>query len=160
MDQSNTPVTPSVAACMIQLMGEMEERRREIEAALAYSGGTHNYDDVVIAVIQGRLFWMALPQNTFMLTEIIEFPREKHYHVFLAGGNLTEIYRAHERLVIAARLAGCQKVTLGGRRGWIKALAKLGWREYHTSAALDLEPEQPNERAIWRQQDAEDRHGS
>src|SRR3546814_5288752 len=58
-------------------------------AALSFSGGTHTYDDVVEGVNTGRyVFWPG--PNSAVITEIIEYPRQRTLHFFLAGGNRSE----------------------------------------------------------------------
>lgn len=144
-DQCNRAVTPSLANQLIEVLNQIEERRPQIEAALYYADGTHTYDDIVSMVLTGRLFWSALDKKSFTLAEILEYPRQRHYHIFLAGGDLDVIRAAQSALINAAILAGCTKLTLGGRRGWIKALHQLGWREQCTVVALDLSAERVNE---------------
>lgn len=143
--QCNRPVTPSVAQSMIALMQQIEERRTQVEAALGHADGTHSYDDIVCMVIAQRLTWWPLDKSSFMLTEVISYPQQSHYHVFLAGGDLDVIRATQPDLINAAKLAGCSKLTLGGRRGWVKALHQLGWVEHCTVMALDLSAEQEHE---------------
>lgn len=132
---------PSVAAQWMDILSQMEARRDLIEAALHYTGGTHIYDDVVSMVMQGRLFWRVLP-NSFMIFEVMEYPRQRHLHGFLAGGKLEEIKAAQNDVIELARLAGCTTITLGGRRGWVKALQQEGWKESCVTIALTV-PSQP-----------------
>lgn len=143
-DSSNSPVTPTLADHVAELMKQMLDRKHMIEAALAYAEGTHTFDDIVAMVLQNRLYWMALP-NSFIITEIVTYPRMKHLNGFLAGGDLEEIRKQQYRLIEAAQLAGCSAITLSGRRGWVKALRDLGWRESHTSIVLDVQPYAENE---------------
>lgn len=139
-DQSSTPVTPDAAQAVIDLLTEVQMRRPQIERALAHAQGTHTFNDIVWMVMQGRVRWWCLP-NSFLLTEVIEYPQQKHFHVFLAGGNLNEIKGTQPFLVDAARLAGCSAITLTGRRGWIKALLDLGWNEKATTVAFPIPTE-------------------
>ena len=108
-------------------MNELERCRVWIEAALEYSGGTHLYEDIVEAVIEGRMqLWPA--KNSCWVTEITAFPRKKVLHVFLAGGELDEILEMHEYVVQWAIEQGCESMTLTGRKGWVKALKNKGWK--------------------------------
>lgn len=140
-DQSNSPVAPQDAATStIALMQSMLARRLYIENALAYTEGTHTFDDLVVMVLQGRLLWWPLP-SSFMLTEIVTYPQTKHLNVFLAGGELNEIRATQDQLIMLARMQGCQALSLSGRRGWVKALEKQGWKESHTAMLLPIEDE-------------------
>lgn len=137
----NSPVTPNgfeIFERFKELAQSMSDRRADIASALHFTQGTHTVDDIVVMVMTGRLLWWSLP-NSFIITEIITYPQTKHFHVFLAGGDLTEIKECVPRLAAAAKLNGCSQVTLSGRRGWINALKDLGWKESHTTASLVVE---------------------
>lgn len=151
-DQCNRPVTPSLALAVIEIMQGLEARRTQIEAALRYADGTHTYDDIVQMVLQNRLVWWPLDNSSFMLTEVISYPRQGHYHVFLAGGDLDTIRATQSDLINAAKLAGCSKLTLGGRRGWVKALHQLGWTEHCTVMGLDI-PAEHDDGQRWKPED-------
>jgi hypothetical protein len=108
-------------------MNELERCRGWIEDALEYSGGTHIYEDIVEAVIEGRMqLWPA--KKSCLVTEITAFPRKKVLHFFLAGGELDEILEMHEYVVQWAMKQGCESMTLTGRKGWVKALNSKGWK--------------------------------
>lgn len=137
------PVNKSLARRWIDVLDQIEDRRDLIEAALEYADGTHTYDDIVEMVMQGRLLWKCLP-NSFMIFEVVTYPRQRNLHVFLAGGNLQEIRDTQDELIELARLAGCTTITLSGRRGWVKALHDLGWEETCCTIALPVPQQTPN----------------
>ena len=98
-----------------------------IEAALAYSGGTHNIDDVFHAILEGRMqLWPT--EKGCLVTEILVYPRKKVLHIFLAGGELGQLTDMHEHVIKWAKQQECSALTLSGRRGWSKALEKFGWK--------------------------------
>jgi hypothetical protein len=101
----------------------LERLRHHVEAALEYSGGTHNFDDVAEMVEDYRLqLWPA--KNSVVLTEIIVYPRLKNLHYFLAGGDLDELSRMRPLIESWGKSVGCTRVTLAGRRGWAKTFLK------------------------------------
>lgn len=102
--------------------------RPQIESALAYSGGTHQYDDVAQMVAAGHAnFWPG--PASLAITETVQHPRQTILHYFLAAGNRREL-RAMEPVIGAwAREQGCTKATLVGRKGWQRSfMVDLGWR--------------------------------
>ena len=104
-------------------MTELQRCRQWIESALEYSGGTHLYEDVVTAVVEGKMqLWPA--EKSCLVTEITVFPRKKVLHVFLGGGNLEEIISMHDSVIEWAKDQGCESLTMTGRKGWSKALKK------------------------------------
>jgi len=102
---------------------QLERLRHHVEAALEYSGGTHDFEDVVQMVEDHRLqLWPA--KDSVVLTEIIVYPRLKNLHYFLAGGDLDELSRMRPLIESWGKSVGCTRVTLAGRRGWAKTFLK------------------------------------
>lgn len=108
-------------------MSIIDANRKHIEAALEYSGGTHNFDDVKQAIIEGRMQLWPAP-NSAAVTEIVEYARKKVLHVFLAGGDLAEVVDGIESVADWGRKQGCHSMTISGRKGWERVLDKHGFR--------------------------------
>jgi len=95
---------------------QLDRLRHHVEAALEYSGGTHDFEDVVQMVEDHRLqLWPA--KDSVVLTEIIDYPRLKNLHYFLAGGDLDELSKMRPLIESWGKTIGCTRVTLAGRRG-------------------------------------------
>jgi hypothetical protein len=100
--------------------------RHWIVDALEYAP-THTIEDVEIGLLTGLFtFWPA--SKSAALTEIHNYPRARHLHVFLAGGDLDELRGMVPMWQAHALALGCSKVTLCGRRGWERALKQQGWK--------------------------------
>ena len=94
-----------------------------IEAALEYSGGTHTLRDVLEALTKDLLqFWPG--SNSFLITELEQYPRKKNCHIFLAGGNLTELEQMLPKVEEWAKDQGCSALTLTGRFGWLRTFLR------------------------------------
>ena len=101
----------------------LERLRQHVEAALEYSGGTHQFEDVLEMVAKNQLqVWPAT--QSIVLTEIIVYPRLKNLHYFLAGGDLDELSRMRPMIESWGKSLGCTRVSLAGRRGWAKTFLK------------------------------------
>lgn len=108
-------------------MIDLSDYRKQIESALAYSGGTHVFEDVVQGVIEGRMqAWVN--GDSIAITEIIVFPRKKTLHGFLAAGNMREILEMVPSAAEWGRQMGCTSFTLAGRKGWQRVFGKRGWK--------------------------------
>jgi len=119
------------------LIEKMNDCREWIESALAYSGGTHDFRDVVDAVMTGHMqFWEA-PKGC-AITEVITFPKKKVLHIFLAAGEMQQIVDMDESAVEWAKSIGCDAVSIAGRRGWKKVLEHKGYEEQFTTLAKDI----------------------
>jgi hypothetical protein len=112
----------------IALISEMTRVRPFLEPALGYTNGTHDYIHLVEGALSGQ-FHIWPTENSAIVTEFHNFPKERHLHIFLAGGDLEEIKQLHDNVVQFAEAAGCQALTLTGRPGWIKALDDLGFSD-------------------------------
>jgi len=108
-------------------MIDLSEYREQIESALAYSGGTHTFEDVLQGVAEGRMqAWVN--NKSIAITEVIVFPRKKNLHGFLAAGNMREILEMVPSAAEWGRQLGCTGFTLAGRKGWQRVFGKRGWR--------------------------------
>lgn len=107
----------------------LEEARPQIEAALSYSGGTHNFNDVCEQITAGRLQFWPGPRSV-VVTEIIEYPRQRTLHFFLAGGHMAELEAMLPTILEWGRAQGCTSASLTGRKGWVRSFLKdEGWNE-------------------------------
>lgn len=107
----------------------LDDYRTQIEAALAYGGGSYTFDDVKQEVAENKLqFWPG--PNSVIVTTIVEYPREKVLSFFLAGGDLTELEAMVPQILEWGKMQGCTRASMIGRRGWEKTfLTKTGWNK-------------------------------
>lgn len=132
------PLEADVLEGVAHMVSEMQRLRHVMERALPYTHRTHEINDLVLLVLQGRArLWTTA--NSFCIVERVVYPRQVNYHVFLAGGDLDELRGLHEEVIVAAKADGAGAITLTGRRGWVKALAEWGWKEEYATMRLELE---------------------
>ena len=106
--------------------------RKMIEAALAHGNDTHGFNDIVNGVAdQNMQFWPM--ERSCLVTEVITYPNTRALHIFLAGGDLDEIRSIDETLMVFAKEANCEIISLSGRKGWVKALADLDYHLAHVT---------------------------
>jgi|EP01050_Picozoa_sp_SAG11_P000685 hypothetical protein len=116
---------------------ELERCKDWIEAALEYSGGTHEWSDIVEGIHSLRYqFWPA--EKGCAVTEIIMFPKKKIFHVFLAGGEMDQIVDMNDSAAQFAKAQGCDGMSIAGRKGWSRVLKNEGWTESFTTLAKEL----------------------
>ena len=115
-----------------QFKSEIDRCRPWIEAALEYSGGTHDFVDVAEGLYKGTMqLWPS--KKGCIVTEIVVYPRKKVLNIFLGGGELDQILDMHQDVIQWAKAQGCKALTMTGRFGWKKPLAKHGWEATHSS---------------------------
>lgn len=99
-----------------------------IERALREGGSTHTVEDVLRQIEAGKAqLWVR--DNALIVTEIHETPRASILHFWLATGKMEPVLELHREVMEWGRTQGCDRATLTGRRGWLRVLAGLGWRE-------------------------------
>ena len=106
----------------------IEEYRAQIERALVYSGGTHDFEDIVELVESGEAqFWPG--EDSAVVTQVVEYPRAKQLHVWVAAGNLAGLEAMVPEIEAWAKEQGCTGATMIGRPGWERTfLARMGWK--------------------------------
>lgn len=115
----------------------IEPYRSLIDQALAHAGGTHTFEDVLDQILLGEmLFWPG--EKSCMVTEIVQYPRKRGMHVFLAAGDLDEIKAMEPDLRLFAQKLKCDAISLAGRRGWARALKDIGFTEGHAIVVKDI----------------------
>ena len=61
-----------------------------------------------------------------MLTQLVRAP-EPHIHVWLGGGDLADLLALRPGVEAWARAHGAVAARINGRRGWTRALRRLGF---------------------------------
>tara|TARA_B110000444_G_C18686068_1_gene522028 strand:- start:429 stop:836 length:408 start_codon:yes stop_codon:yes gene_type:complete len=108
--------------------------RKMLVEALEHSGGSHTFQNIVDSVQQEVMqFWPM--EKSCLVTEVINYPNIKCLHIFLAGGDLQEIKSINNTLEFLCQEIGADYISLSGRRGWIKALADIGYELSHVTLA-------------------------
>jgi hypothetical protein len=107
---------------------EFQRCEQWIEDALEYSHGMFTIQDVFEDVMHGNAqFWPG--EKSAIITQIVDYPRKKAIHVFLAGGDMEEIQSMEPGVIEWAKSQGCEVITLTGRPGWTRTfLTKIGYK--------------------------------
>jgi hypothetical protein len=108
-------------------MLDFSRYRVQIQSALDYAGDTHTVDDVADMIAAGRAFLWPGPASV-IVTELVEHPRQKLLHFFLAAGVRRELAAMTPYILAWGRSQGCTRASLVGRKGWQRTFLKdTGW---------------------------------
>lgn len=80
-------------------------------------------DDVKAKLAENRA-WFWPGERSAAVSEILD---GRDFHIWLAAGDLRELLEIEQSAEIHARAIGCERMTLIGRRGWDRVLAKRGY---------------------------------
>ena len=116
-------------------ISEIDKCKDWIEGALKYSGGTHDYADIIRGIKQNKMqLWPAM--DACLVTEIFTFPKLKCLNVFLGGGNLETLKDMHDSVEAFGKMMGCKKVTISGRKGWVRVFK--GFKPLHQTIVKEI----------------------
>lgn len=116
---------------------EAEKVTKWIEDALAYSHGTHDLLDILNGIKEGQYqLWEG--ERGCIVTEVLQYPKKKVFHVFLGGGDMDQLTDMHSSVIAFAKQLGCKELTMSGRVGWSRALKKHGWEHAHTTLYKEI----------------------
>lgn len=123
-------------------MLDLTAHRSQIEAALAYAGGTHTFEDIRAGVEAGSLQYWPGPRSV-IVTAVEDYPRKRALHFFLAGGDIAELEEMYPMVEQWGRSQGCTLATMTGRKGWERSFLtrREGWTPTAVSFAKDLSSE-------------------
>lgn len=65
-------------------------------------------------------------------------PKGVYLHILFAAGNQDGLYSLYEDVATWARENGCYKMTTLARKGFVKRLPKMGWRQPYAFFERDL----------------------
>lgn len=117
----------------------IDEERPGLEKALKYDHGGASFDEVKEAILAEDMQLWVNPERTYvMVTEIVNYPGKRVVNVFLTSGSIDDIKAVFPQLQEMARAVGAQGIECSGRRGWIRALSGLGFREVSTIAYVEV----------------------
>lgn len=98
----------------------------QLERALALDGGGYTLGDVQVLIQQEMVQLWEAP-DAVLITEVHDLPRFRSIHFWLAAGELESVIELSHQALKWARLIGCTRATLAGRKGWERVLADEGW---------------------------------
>jgi hypothetical protein len=113
-----------------------------LQKAIDLNRGEFDIDDIYQAIKAKDMQLWGIHDGELkavMVTEIIIYPKLKRLRVVLNGGILIDTWLdvVMETLDRFKEAHGCKDVEILGRRGWVKKLAKYGYREYQTVTIKD-----------------------
>jgi len=113
-----------------------EDMRVKVERALGEFGNLYTFDDIMGLIESGKMQSFT-HGDTWIVTQVNEFPRRKVVDIALVVGFIEEATKALPQIYTFARSIGADRVTAVGRDGWWK-FAEPGWYRVGGYFAKDL----------------------
>jgi hypothetical protein len=136
----NVHATSSTIDTLLKLsstVSKLERWRDNIERSLAYTEGTHTFDDLVRLTITDHLLFFATDE-AFAFMQKVTFPQYSNLNCFLAGGDLVALEARTEDMRAIAAALGCRYLTVTGRHGFQRFLRSKGWQHDCTTMSTPV----------------------
>ena len=130
--------TSLLAMWPASLMHKLPDRIvSDILSAMHYSNGERSFSDLIHEIARGeKQIWVHSTDDEFnatVVTQVSQFPSKKTCEIlYLGGDKAVEFVTDISAIEDWAREQGCDDIQAIGRRGWVKALAPLGYSERYT----------------------------
>jgi hypothetical protein len=100
---------------------------RKLARVLDRMGGTHTLNDILTRIADGRM-QSHVVNNSWAITQVVDFPRAKALEVFAAVGDLDDLRILHDKILDFADEINASVVRAYGRKGWLPDAAARGWK--------------------------------
>jgi hypothetical protein len=90
-----------------------------------------DFDDIVEEVMSGRKFFFDNDES-FAVVEINNYTNGKVAHVLVAGGTMEGFRKLQSITTDFFKLLGVKKMSMLGRRGFLRRLPDMGWKQTMT----------------------------
>lgn len=106
---------------------------RRLARVLERMGGVYLVSDILAAIAAGRMQSFA-ENDSWVITQVVDFPRARVLEIVAAVGDRAECLRIHDnRILQYARDNDIGLIQAYGRRGWLADAKNRGWRVRTTS---------------------------
>jgi hypothetical protein len=112
------------------------DMRLKVERALHDGGDLYTFDDIMALIKEGKMQSFTCG-DTWIVTQVNEFPRKKVLEIALVVGNIWEAIEFLPEIYDYARQVGATRVTGFGRDGWWEH-HDAGWKKVGTMYAKDM----------------------
>jgi hypothetical protein len=112
---------------------------QKLARALDRMGSMFAVSDILERIADGRM-QSFVEGESWMITQIFEFPRGRALDVFMMIGDLDDCLKLFDRALIYAKENGIGLVSGNARRGWRPYAEARGWRIKATSYLYEREP--------------------
>lgn len=104
--------------------------KQKLRKALAVAGHTYTLEDILHEISEGHM-QSFVDGESWVVTQIVSFPRKQYVEIVFAVGNLDELKRIYPLLERFAREIGADGLRAFGRPGWMRQfeIDKHGWVE-------------------------------
>lgn len=114
-----------------------------LQRAIDLNGGKFDLDDIKQRIDEQKMQLWGIHDGELkaaMVTEVVNYPQKRCLRVVLIGGFGIDDWEPMVARTLDGygKAQGASAVEIWGRRGWVRQLAKYGYREYETVVLKEL----------------------
>jgi hypothetical protein len=119
------------------------EVESQIQRALDYTRGELTTDYIKTQLESGNALLLLALDGAILASivcEIVDTASLRVCHIIACGGEKADIWldKWHEVIVPLAKEQGCRRISLSGRKGWVKKLQKYGFNYAYTTIDQEI----------------------
>ncbi len=93
----------------------------------------------VLDLVEAHQAELIVLKDSVAVWNVLDKPQTRTAHIWIVAGDLDELESgALPHIISKSRELGATKLTVSGRRGWIRVLRKYGMTEASTAGVMDL----------------------
>lgn len=119
------------------LLRKFIEVRPLLQTAIDQTAGEYDLDTIWDGLAKEDLLLWTGP-GFAAITEVVNYPKRRMVIVHLASGDIDALKEADGQLVKFAQIVEADAIKIIGRRGWVRALQDLGYREGMTQVIKEV----------------------
>ena len=100
---------------------------KKMARVLDRMGSLYTVDDLLTRIFEGKMQSFCC-RNSWMITQVVDFPRARQLQVVALVGDLADVDALHAKLLTYADEANVGLLSAYGRSGWIPEALAHGWR--------------------------------
>ena len=113
-----------------------DDMQKKVDRAIQLWDGLYTFDDIIALIKEGKM-QSHVHGDTWIITQVNEFPQRKVLEITCVIGNMEEAVAALPEIYEYARSLGITRVTALGREGWWK-FRDAGWNKAGIMYAKEL----------------------
>lgn len=113
-----------------------EDMKKKMERALHSAGDYYSFEDLMAHIESGH-YQSFVQGNTWIITQVNEFPRRRELQIVWVIGDIDEAVEALPLLEEYAKKVKANRISAVGREGWW-GFAQPGWNKVGVLYAKDI----------------------
>ena len=113
---------------MIDVVAILNVHRPMLLKAISRNTEGWTWETMSIAILEGRL-GLFHNGDSVAVMQMCNSPKGQYLHILFGAGKQEALYKLYDVVADWGKANGCYKMTTLGRKGFIRRLPKMGWKQ-------------------------------